>query len=111
MAKIEWDKPVKEKMTFNIVIDTDENGDLEKISLSDSWNLIENPERIRIFSKMVSDLSFWVNLDEFTSLEIKYAGNKDLREANRKNQAEIKEMWKKKRKRATATPSVFPLGK
>jgi len=35
MADIKWDEPIKERMTFNITIETDENGDLDKIRLSD----------------------------------------------------------------------------
>jgi len=39
-----------------------------------------------------------VDLDEFTNIQIKYASDKPLREANRKIQEEIKERWQKKRK-------------
>jgi len=98
MADIKWDEPIKERMTFNITIETDENGDLDKIRLSDDWNQIENGQRIKIFSKMLNDLHFWVDLDEFTNIQIKYASDKPLREANRKIQEEIKERWQKKRK-------------
>ena len=88
MADIKWDEPIKERMTFNITIETDENGDLDKIRLSDDWNQIENGQRIKIFSKMLNDLHFWVDLDEFTNIQIKYASDKPLREANRKIQEE-----------------------
>jgi len=47
---------------------------------------------------MLNDLHFWVDLDEFTNIQIKYASDKPLREANRKIQEEIKERWQKKRK-------------
>jgi len=104
MAEIEWENPKLEKITLSIEIDTDANGDLDKIRMSDDWNRLKLPQRVKVFSRLISDLHFFVDLEQFMGIQLQYAGNEELRAANRKIQAEIKGKWQKKQNKKSSIP-------
>ena len=108
MAEIEWEKPKLEKTTLSIEIDTDENGDLDKIRMSDDWNRLKLPQRIKVFSRLISDLHFFVDLEQFRGIQLQYAGDQELRAANRKIQAEIKGKWQEKQNKKKNKNSSIP---
>jgi predicted nuclease of restriction endonuclease-like RecB superfamily len=63
------------------------------------------PQRVKVFSRLISDLHFFVDLEQFKGIQLQYVGDEELRAANRKIQAEIKGNWQKKQNKKSSMPN------